>query len=84
MPHGAITLAELHATRTVLDVECKRCKLQGRLHVPQLITQHGASLSLVELRRILWDHCPKRKGDPLPSPCSVYLPGLSGNAGNTE
>src|SRR4051795_4281252 len=53
MRSNAITLGDVAARFTLLEIACRRCERRGRLRLDQLIEQHGADMGLPELGDVL-------------------------------
>ncbi len=75
MPHGALSLGQLAARLTHLEVRCRRCERRGRLRLDRLIAQHGTDFPGPELRWVLAGDCPNRNAS-LSERCSVYFPNV--------
>ncbi|MFL5280949.1 MAG: hypothetical protein ACJ8AW_08095 [Rhodopila sp.] len=76
MKGAAITLGDVAAKFTILEVACRRCDRRGRLRVDRLIDQHGADMGLPEMGDILRGDCPKRESALTSERCSLYYPQL--------
>ena len=73
---GAITLGRVCAAGVVsLPVECQKCPRKGRYKVTRLIDQHGAVISLPDLKNIIAADCPKQKSPSIYDRCGVFFPG---------
>jgi hypothetical protein len=77
MASGVVTLGEIGATRSVLDIACNRCDRRGKRRVRTLIAEHGADLPVPALRQIVAADCPKMIEGKVHDVCGVHFPGLS-------
>jgi hypothetical protein len=75
MPHGALSLGQLAARLTHLEVRCRRCDRCGRLRLDRLIDQHGADFPGPALRDLLPGDCLKRNAS-LYERCNVHFPNV--------
>src|SRR4051794_13905191 len=76
MKDNAITLGNVAAKFTMLEIAYRRCERRGWLQVDRLIEQHGADMGLPELGDILRSNCPKRESVSTSERCSLYYPQL--------
>ena len=75
MKGDAITLGDMAAKFTMLEIACRRCERRGRLSVARLIEQHS-DMRLPELCDVLASDCPRRESVSVGERCSVYYPQL--------
>jgi hypothetical protein len=59
MSSGVVTLGQLAARLSVLDVACNRCERRGRLRTGTLLARHGPALPVPALRGVLAADCPR-------------------------
>ena len=68
-----ITLTLADYPGAMVHVACPKCGRSGRLSKTRLIIEHGADISLPELRVLA--NCPHR--DPIHDPCGAIYPDLA-------
>ncbi len=78
MPSGVVTLGQAAARLSLLTVACNRCERAGRLRTDRLLAQHGSSLPMPTLCRIVAADCPRMIAGQMHDVCGVHFPGLSG------
>jgi hypothetical protein len=78
MPAGVVPLGQVAARLPVLEVACNRCHRRGRMHTPKLLAEHGPSLPMPDLRRIIAADCPRMIAGHVHDVCGVHFPGLIG------
>ena len=71
---GSVTLGEVAANVSHIEVACTRCERRGRYRLSRLIASHGADFPMTDLGAQLAD-CPKRN-ESIGKRCDVYFPGL--------
>lgn len=74
MTKGSVTLADVAARTTHIEVACTRCERRGRYRLIKLIATYGEDFRMTDLGMQLAD-CPKRKAS-VGERCDVYYPGL--------
>jgi hypothetical protein len=77
---GVVTLGEVAARFSVLDVACNRCERRGRYHIYRLVERRGAGLPIPELRHVLAADCPRMIDGKAHDVCGVHFPTLSGSS----
>jgi hypothetical protein len=70
MMNGSITLADLAARASHLEVACSRCERRGRYQLARLVATLGADFRMTDLAS-----CPRRTA-AVHERCDVYFPGL--------
>jgi hypothetical protein len=76
MANGSITLGEVAARASHLDVACSRCERRGRYQLARLLEALGADFQMTNLGVELAD-CPRRNAAIHNERCDVYFPGLT-------
>ena len=76
MTGGTISLGEIAARLTMVEVACNRCDRRGRLNVARLVEEHGAACPGPDLLRHLSADCPKRIASKLHDVCGIHMPDL--------
>jgi hypothetical protein len=74
MTKGSVTLGEVAARATHIDVACTRCERRGHYRLARLIPTYGEDFRITDLAAQLAD-CPNRKAS-VGERCDVYYPGL--------
>jgi hypothetical protein len=74
MANGSVTLGEVAACASHIDVACSRCDRRGRYRLTKLIASLGEDFRMTDLGAQL-AACPKR-GASVGQRCDVYFPGL--------
>lgn len=77
-PSGVVTLGQVAARLSVLEVACNRCDRRGRLRIARLLAEHGPAMPMPELRRIIAADCPRMIAGHIHDVCGVHFPGLVG------
>ena len=77
MSSGFITLGQLAARLSILDVACNRCERSGRLRIDALLAKHGPALPMPELRGIIAADCSRMIENRMHDVCGVHFPQLS-------
>ena len=77
MSSGFVTLGQLAARLSVLDVACNRCDRRGRLRTNALLAKHGPALSVPALRGIIAADCARMIEGRMHDVCGVHFPQLS-------
>lgn len=72
---GAVSLAEVAAKATHLDVACTRCDRRGRYLLARLVAHLGPDYPMTDLGAEL-ANCPNRNATSHAARCDVYFPGL--------
>lgn len=80
MTTGIVLLGQVASRLPVIDVACNRCDRRGQLRTDRLVAEHGASLSVPALLRIIAADCPRMQAAQIHDVCGVHLPQLSGVA----
>jgi hypothetical protein len=70
-------LDEIAKRRSVLEVKCGRCVRLARLHVSQLLFEHGPDLPASAIRGIAAADCPLMRDDSSRHLCEVFLRGVA-------
>jgi hypothetical protein len=78
LPVGFVTLGQVAARLSVLEVACNRCDRRGRLHVARLLAEHGPALPMPDLRCIIAVDCLRMIAGHVHDVCGVHFPGLVG------
>jgi hypothetical protein len=68
-----ITLTLADYPRATVHIKCAKCGREGLLSKARLIAEHGADMSLPELRHVL-AACPRR--GQMHDPCEAVFPDL--------
>ncbi|MGF6996832.1 hypothetical protein P3T25_005207 [Paraburkholderia sp. GAS32] len=74
MKKGCVTLGQVAARASHLDVACTRCERRGRYSLSKLVASHGEDFPLPDLAARISD-CPKKDASVWER-CDVYYPGL--------
>lgn len=74
MANGSVTLGEVAARVTRIDIACSRCDRRGRYNLSGLVASLGDDFPMTDLHMHIAD-CPRRNG-PAWERCDVYYPGL--------
>lgn len=74
MANGSVTLGEVAARTSHIEVACTRCERRGHYRLSRLIATHGADFRMTDLGGELAD-CTKRNVS-VGERCDVYFPGL--------
>lgn len=72
-----ITLGEIAARTSMLEVACSRCERRGRYRLDTLIARYGAEGSARDMLPDLKADCPRRNSASLMERCDVFFPGLA-------
>ncbi|MET3234325.1 UNVERIFIED_ORG: hypothetical protein ABIC54_006546 [Burkholderia sp. 1263] len=72
---GAVTLGEVAAKATHIDIACSRCDRRGRYALVRLVATHGPDFAMTDLGNEL-ANCPRRNASSHGERCDVYFPGL--------
>ncbi|MGF6607069.1 hypothetical protein OKW45_001969 [Paraburkholderia sp. WSM4175] len=75
MKKGSVSLSEVAARATHLEVACTRCERRGRYRLAKLLDQLGADFPMTDLGSEITD-CPRRSESAPNKRCDVYFPGL--------
>jgi hypothetical protein len=76
MANGSLTLDEVAARASHIDVACSRCERHGRYQLARLVAALGADFLMTNLGAELAD-CPRRTAAVHNERCDVYFPGLT-------
>lgn len=71
---GSVTIGEVAARASHIEVACTRCERRGRYRLTRLIAAHGEDFRVTDLGAEL-AACPRR-GAFVGERCDVYFPGL--------
>ena len=74
MANGSITLGEVAARTSHIEVACSRCERRGRYRVSKLVASLGEDFLMTDLGTQIAD-CP-RSAAAVSERCDVYFPGL--------
>jgi hypothetical protein len=74
---GVVTLGEMAARLTMLEVTCNRCQRHGLLSAGRLMAEHGAALPMPELGGIVAADCQRMQAGHIHDTCGVHVPQLS-------
>jgi hypothetical protein len=79
-PAGVVLLGAVAARLPMLEVACNRCSRRGRLRTDRLLAEHGPTMPMPQLRRVIAADCPRMIADHVHDVCGVRFPGLVGLA----
>ncbi|WP_045457923.1 hypothetical protein [Caballeronia cordobensis] len=74
MAIGSVSLGDVAAGATHLEVACSRCERRGRYRLSRLVARLGEDFPMPDLGSELAD-CPRRNAS-MTERCDVYFPGL--------
>lgn len=77
MPAGYITLGQISARLSVLEVSCNRCDRRSGLNAARLIAGHGRQFPVPELRYVIAANSPRMIAGHLHDVCGIHFQGLS-------
>lgn len=72
---GSVSLADVAARATRLDVACTRCSRRGRYQLARLVEQFGGDYAMTDLGAEL-ANCPNRNAASHGERCDVFFPCL--------
>jgi hypothetical protein len=81
---GVVLLGEVAARLPVLEVACNRCDRRGRLRTDRLLAEHGASMPIPGLLRVIAADCPKMIEAQTHDVCGIHIPTLSRRSADCE
>jgi hypothetical protein len=73
--NGSISVGDVAARASHLDVACSRCDRRGRYRLARLVEQFGADFPMTDLGAEL-ANCPRRSATAQGERCDVHFPGL--------
>ncbi|OYD64866.1 UNVERIFIED_ORG: hypothetical protein BDU10_7487 [Burkholderia sp. CF145] len=82
MKKGSITLGEVAARTSHINVACSRCERRGRYRLAKLIASLGEDFAVTDLGAHISD-CSKWNA-PAWERCDVYYPGLRDSMGDDK
>jgi hypothetical protein len=71
-----VTLGEIAAHASMLDVACSRCERRGRYRLDTLIARHGANAGVRVIVPEVTADCPHRESAALVERCDILFPEL--------
>ena len=74
MPNGSVTLGEVAARASHIELACSRCERRGRYRLSRLVALLGGNFPMTNLGAQMAD-CPKKSGGVWDR-CDFYYPGL--------
>ncbi|AUT62866.1 hypothetical protein [Paraburkholderia terrae] len=74
MAKGTVTLADVAARATHINIACSRCERRGRYRLSRLIASYGEHFPMTDLGSEIAD-CPQRYA-AVTQRCDVFYPGL--------
>ena len=74
---GSILLGEVATHLATVDISCNFCPRRGTANVGRLMQEHGPSMPIPELLRLLSADCPRRQAARIAEPCGANLPQLA-------
>jgi hypothetical protein len=74
MANGSVSLREVAARATHIEIACTRCERRGRYRLSKLVASLGGDFPMTDLGGEITD-CPKRYA-AVTERCDVYYPGL--------
>jgi hypothetical protein len=74
---GSILLGAVAARTDEITIACRLCPRQGRLRTDRLLQEHGPTMEMPDLLRILAGDCPKANSDSITGRCDAHCPTLS-------
>lgn len=77
MSSGVVTLGQIAARLSGLDVACNRCERRGRLWTRTLLAKHGPALAVPVLRGIVAADCSRMIEGRMHDGCGVHFPQLA-------
>lgn len=75
MRTGSVSLGEVAARTSHIDIACTRCDRKGRYRVAKLVARLGEDFPMTDLGAELAD-CPRRSAAAHNERCDVFFPGL--------
>ena len=75
MPSGSLSLAQIAAHQSILEVRCTKCDRRGRYRTATLIERYGADFAGPDLREKLSVDCEKH-GAAEYERCDLYFPDM--------
>ncbi|MEX3635938.1 hypothetical protein [Paraburkholderia sp. BR14320] len=75
MNKGSVTLGQVAARATHLEVACTRCERRGRYRLTKLVATLGEDFPMTDLGSEITD-CPRRNETSANVRCDVYFPDL--------
>jgi hypothetical protein len=82
MTKGSVTLGEVAARVSHIEVACSRCERRGRYRLTKLVVSFGEDFPMTDLGAELAD-CPRRYA-AVTERCDMYYPGLRNIMGGDE
>ncbi|SAK63744.1 hypothetical protein AWB80_02913 [Caballeronia pedi] len=74
MTKGSVTLGEVAARSTHIEMACSRCDRRGRYRLVKLVASLGDDFPMTDLGAAI-ANCPRRHAT-VTERCDVYFPGL--------
>lgn len=75
MRKGSVSLGEVAARASHINIACSRCDRKGRYRASRLVAEYGADFAMTDLGREL-AVCPRRTAAAQHERCDIYFPGL--------
>ncbi len=72
---GAVTLGEIAAQASMIEVACRKCERFGRLSTAKLLRQHGADTKMPDLLPEIARDCPRVNAHSIYDQCGAYYAG---------
>ena len=73
---GSISLSDVAAHGTHIDVACTRCTRRGRYQLARLIARFGPDHAMTDFGSHMSKDCPMRDSQDFAKRCDVFFPNL--------
>jgi hypothetical protein len=73
---GSILLGDVAARTATIEITCRACSRRGVMRTDKLLLEHGPTMGMPDLLRILAGDCPRLQRDSLSERCDVHCPTL--------